>query len=36
MPSQSWLDYNYLFNAAAVPMLFTHLSKEKEGSLSES
>lgn len=35
MSSQSWLDYNYLFNAAAEPMLFIYLSTVKEGGLSE-
>ena len=35
MSSQSWLDYNYLFNAAAEPVLFIHPRKEGEGGLSE-
>lgn len=35
MSSQSWLDYNYLFNAAAEPVLFIHLRKEREGGLSK-
>lgn len=35
MFSHSWLDYNYLFNAAAEPMLFIYLSTEKEDGLSE-